>query len=113
MIKNNFYEEFEQVFDYFPNYHIKMNLGDPNAKVGNENIFKPTIENESLHQDSNGNGFRIVRFATSKNMVVKSKKLPHRSTHKYTWTSRDGKTHKQTDRKWPSRILDVILFTNW
>jgi len=41
-------------------------LGDFNAKVGIENIFKPTIQNESLHQDSNDNGVRIVNFATSK-----------------------------------------------
>ena len=43
-----------------------------NAKVERENIFKPTFGNESLHQDSNDNGVRIVNFATSKNLVVKS-----------------------------------------
>jgi len=45
--------------------------GHFNAKVGRENIFKPTIGNESLHQGSNDNGVRIVNFATSKNLVVK------------------------------------------
>ena len=35
-----------------------------NAKVGRENIFKPTIGKESIHQDSNDNGVRIVKFAT-------------------------------------------------
>jgi hypothetical protein len=35
-----------------------------NAKVEGENIFKPTIGNESLHQDSNDNGVRIIHFAT-------------------------------------------------
>ena len=49
----DFYEELEQVFDHFPKYHIKMLLGDFNAKVGRENIFKPTVRQESLHQDSN------------------------------------------------------------
>ena len=39
-------------------------LGDFNAKVGRENIFKLTISNGSLHQDSNDNGVRIVNFAT-------------------------------------------------
>ena len=70
--KYNFYEELEQVFDYFPNYHTNMLLGDVNAKVEGENIFKPTIRQESLHQDSNGNGVRLVNFATSQNLVVKS-----------------------------------------
>jgi len=43
---------------------MKSVLGDFNAKVGRENIFKPTIGNDSLHQDSNDNGVRIVNFAT-------------------------------------------------
>ena len=76
---------------------MKNLLGDFNAKVGRENIFKPTIGNESLHQDSNDNGVRRVNFATSKNLVVKSTIFPHRNFHKYTWTSPDGQTHNQVD----------------
>ena len=74
---------------------MKILLGDFNAKIGRENIFKPTIGNESLHQDSNDNGVRIVNFATTKNLVVKSKMFPHRDIHKYTWTFPGGKTHNQ------------------
>jgi len=58
-------------------------LGDFNAKVGRENIFKPTIGNDSLHQDSNDNGVRTANFATSKNLVVKSTIDPHQNIHKY------------------------------
>ena len=76
--KDSFYEELEQVFDHFPKYNMKILLGDFNAKVGRENIFKPTVGNESLHQDSNDNGVRTVNFATSKNLVVKSTMFPHR-----------------------------------
>jgi len=68
----------------------------PNAKVGRENIFKPIIGKERLNQDSNDNGFRIVNFAPSKNLVVKSTMFPHRNLHQYNWTSLDGKTHNQT-----------------
>jgi len=64
---------------------MKILLGDFNEKVCRENIFKPTIGNESIHQDSNDNGVRIVNFATSKNLVVKSIMFPHRNIHKYTW----------------------------
>ena len=113
--KDSFYEELEQLFDHFPKYHMKILLGDFNAKVGRENIFKLTIGNESLHQDSNDNGVRIVNFATSKNLVVKSTMFPHRIIHKYTWTSPDGKTHNQIDhilidRRRHSSILDVRSF---
>jgi hypothetical protein len=49
--------------------HKKSLLGDFNTEVGRENIFKLTIGNEGLHQDSNDNGVRIVNVATSKNLV--------------------------------------------
>ena len=98
----------------FQKYHIKILLGDFNAKVGRENIFHPTIGNESLHQDSNDNDVRIANFATSKNLI-NSTMFPHRNIHKYTWTFPDGKTHSQIDhvwidRRWHSNILDVRSF---
>jgi len=62
--KDRFYEELEQVFDNFPLYHTKIPLGDFNAEMGRENIFKLTIGNESLHQYSNNNGVRIGNFDT-------------------------------------------------
>jgi len=36
--------------NHFPKYHMKTLLGDFNAKLVRENVFKLTIENESLHQ---------------------------------------------------------------
>ena len=113
--KDSFYEELEQVFDNFHKYDMQILLGDFNAKVGRENIFKQTIGNESLRQDSNDNGVRIVNFATSKNLVVKSTVFPNRDIHKHTWTSPDGKTHNQIDnilidRRRQSSILDVHSF---
>jgi hypothetical protein len=73
---------------------MKMLLGDFNAKVGREDIFKPAIGNESLHEVSNDNRVRPVNFATSKNLIVKST-FPYHNIHKHTWTSPDGITHNQ------------------
>jgi hypothetical protein len=97
-VKDSFYGELARVFDQFPRYVMKILLGDFNAKVGREDIFKPTIGNESSREISNVNGVRVLNFATSKSLVVKSTMFPHRSTHKYTWTSPDGQTHNQIDR---------------
>jgi hypothetical protein len=85
-------------------------------KVGRENIFKPTIGKESLHEISNDSGVRVVNFATSKKLVVKSTMFPHRKFHKYTWTSPEGNTHNQIDqvlidRRSHSSILDVRSFS--
>jgi endonuclease/exonuclease/phosphatase family metal-dependent hydrolase len=114
-VKNSFYEELGGVFDQFPRYDIKILLGDFNAKVGRENIFKLTIGKERLHEISNDNGVRIVNFATSKNLVVKTTMFPHRKIHKYTWTSPEGSTHNQIDHilidsRQHSSILDVRSF---
>jgi hypothetical protein len=77
--KDSFYEDLEQVIYHLPKYHMKILLGDFNAKEKRrENIFKPTTGNDSLHQDSNDNGVGIVNFATSINLVVKSKMFLHR-----------------------------------
>jgi endonuclease/exonuclease/phosphatase family metal-dependent hydrolase len=94
---------------------MKILLGDFNAKVGRENIFKPTIGNESLHEISNDNGVRIVNFVTSKNLVVKSTMFPHRKIHKYTSISPEGNTHNQIDHVLIDKIrhsstLDVRSF---
>jgi hypothetical protein len=47
-VKDSFNEELERVFDRFPKYYMKIVLGDFNAKVGREDIFKQTIGNESF-----------------------------------------------------------------
>jgi hypothetical protein len=91
---------------------MKILLRDLNAKVGREDIFKQTVGNESLHEISNANGVRIVNFATTKNLAVKSTMLPHRNINKFTWTSPDGKRHNQIDhilidKRRHSSILDV------
>jgi hypothetical protein len=66
-VKDNFYKE----------HVFKILLGDFNAKVGMEDIFKPTIGNERLHKINDDNGVRVVNFATSKELAVKSIMLPH------------------------------------
>jgi hypothetical protein len=113
VLKDSFYEELEQVFDQFPRCHIKILLGDFNAKVGREYIFKPIIGKESLHETSNR--VRVVTFATLKNLIVKSTTFPHHDIHKHTWTFPDGVTHNQidyilTDKRQQSNILHVQSF---
>jgi exonuclease III len=46
--KDGFCEELESVFEQCLKYHKTILLGDFNTKVGREDIFPPTIGNESL-----------------------------------------------------------------
>jgi hypothetical protein len=50
--RTDFYEELECGFDQFINNHMKIALQDFHAKVGREDIFKPTIGTESLSESS-------------------------------------------------------------
>jgi hypothetical protein len=55
---------------------MKILLGDFNAKVGMEDIFKLTIRNESWHEISNDNGVKVVNFPTSRILTVKKYNVP-------------------------------------
>jgi hypothetical protein len=115
IIKDSFYEELEQVLDLFPRHHMKILLGDFNAKVGREDIFKVIIGNEGLNGASNDNGVRVVNFATLKNLIIKSTTFSHRNIQKHIWTSPDDITHNQIDhvlieKRRHSNILDVRSF---
>jgi hypothetical protein len=76
-VKVSFFEETELVFDQFPRYYMNRLLGDFNAQVAMEDTFKPIIGNESSHKISNVDGARVVIFARSKILVVKSTTFPH------------------------------------
>ena len=80
-----------------------------------ENISKPTIGNESLHQDCNNNGVWVVKFGTSRNLVAKNAMFLHPIIRKYTMISPNVKTHKQNDNilidtRSRSSILGVRIF---
>jgi hypothetical protein len=59
-VKDSFHDELGHVFDPFPRYGMKILCSDFNAKVGREDIFKPTIGEESSHEISNDNEARVV-----------------------------------------------------
>jgi hypothetical protein len=111
-VKDHFYELLEEQVEKLPSYDIKIILGDANAKVGREDIWKPAIGKESLHQESNDNGTRLTSFALANNLKISSTMFPRKDIHKYTWTSPNGFTRNQidhvlVDQRHKSSITDV------
>lgn len=51
-------------------FDTKIVLGDFNAKVGQEKIYKPTIGNFSKHIESNENGRLLIDFAIEKDLKI-------------------------------------------
>jgi len=72
-------------------------LGVFNEKLGREDIFKPTVRNESLHENSNANVVTVVKLATSKYLIGETKIFPYRKIHTYTWTLPDGQTQNEIE----------------
>jgi hypothetical protein len=68
--KTVFISNLSSFFNHFPKY--KILLGDFTVIVGGENIFKHTIGNKNLYQESNNNGIITANFATSKNIVFRA-----------------------------------------
>jgi hypothetical protein len=61
---------------------VKKSIRRFNENIRRENIFKPTIGNESLYQGRNGNSVRIEHCATPNNLIVKSTMFLHRNIYK-------------------------------
>ena len=72
-IKEEFYNLLEQNINQIARSDIKIILGDFNAKVDKESKYKPTIGNESLRNETNNNGIKMIQFAIADGLNVRSK----------------------------------------
>ena len=111
VIKEDFYNLLEQRINQIANLDIKIILGDFNAKTGKENIYKPTT-GESLHNETNNTGIKMIQYAVSKGLNVRSTTFPHKDIHKETRYSAYGTTANQTDHvlisnRFRSAITDI------
>lgn len=95
--KEIFYEELERTYDKLPNHCSKILLGDFNAQVGNETMYKPTIGRESAHDISYGNGMRLIEYAIAKDLIITSTFFPRKLIHKHTWTAPNNVYKSQID----------------
>ena len=96
-IKEEFYNLLEQNVNKIARSDIKIILVDFNARVGKESISKPTIGNESLHNETNNNGIKMIQFVVTNGLNVTSTMFPHKDIHKDTRYSAEGRTASQID----------------
>jgi len=65
---------------------LKLIIGDMNAKIGREEVYKSTIEKHRLHYiETNKNGEMLIDYATSRNML-----LPRQSSLTEIYTRKLG-----------------------
>jgi len=94
--KEMFYAALEDTFNQSKG-GIRLVLGDLNAKIGHEEVYRSTIGSYSLHTNTNDNSIKLIDFALGKYMVVKSTMFPQKDIHKYTWISPNWRHKNQID----------------
>jgi len=82
---DKFYETLQVVCDEIPKHDATITLGDFNAKLGREQLYKDVIGRHSLHAVTISNGLRLVQYATINNFKVLSTWFPRKDIHKGTW----------------------------
>ena len=110
--KDKFYLELETVYSQCPRCDIKIVLGDFNAKVGKEESNYPYAGRNGLHEEHNGNGYKLVQFATATDMIIGGTIFTHKNIYKVTRRSPDGGTMNKIDhiliqKKHSSDLKDV------
>lgn len=95
--KYELYEDLTSELEKTPKYDIKIIVGDMNAKIGREEMYRKITGGKSRHIDSNENGKLLIEFASEHSMKIVSTSFEHKNIYKETWMSPDGRTKNQID----------------
>ncbi|KAE9537571.1 hypothetical protein AGLY_006594 [Aphis glycines] len=61
--KDGFYDSVDSTLFTLPQYRIRIVLGNLNANIFKEAMFRPNIGNHSLYKITNNNGLKLIDFA--------------------------------------------------
>ena len=110
--KEEFYDQIQAVIDRAPKRDMKILMGDLNSKVGTDNTDRELTMGRHGTGEQNENGEIFTEFCTFNDLVIGGTLFPHKTIHKTTWISPDGRTENQIDhitigRKWRRSLHDV------
>ncbi|XP_038120408.1 uncharacterized protein LOC119770128 [Culex quinquefasciatus] len=95
--KEEFYSQLSGVVNEIPKGDIRIYAGDFNAKIGSDNTDLERIMGPHGLGEMSENGELFTEFCGNQDMVIGGSLFPHRSVHKVTRVSRDGRTENQID----------------
>jgi len=58
-------------------------------------MYKPTVGTESLHEDFNDNGNKLISFAAARGMTISTTCFPQKNFYKQAWISPCGYIRNQ------------------
>ena len=112
--KDEFYNQLRDTISRRNRHDMIVVMGDPNAKLGNNNTTREEVLGKFGVGAMNDNGERLCDFCSANGLVITGTIFPHKEIHKLTWRSPDGKTVNQIDHvmvngRMTTSILDTRL----
>ncbi|XP_068227967.1 craniofacial development protein 2-like [Palaemon carinicauda] len=87
-MKDEYYEELQNVIDEIPERGMEIVMGDLSAKVGRNNQgIENVMSVEGLGEVTNENRAHFMNFCSTNNLHIAVTVFQHKYIHKYTWTS--------------------------
>ncbi|KAK3548507.1 hypothetical protein QTP70_013356 [Hemibagrus guttatus] len=110
--KDQFYSTVQAALEDIPGHDVLLLMGDFNARVGSNNLDRERIMGRHGEGECTENGERLIDLCEENNLVIGGTLFQHKTIHKLTWTSPDGKTRSQIDHiiingKWRRSLQDV------
>ena len=93
-----FFDQLQNVIDQTPKKDIIVGHGEWDAKVGKDayenwqGINGPFYSDDTCERE-----LRLLEFATFNNLVLSNTFGHHKASRRWTWHSRNGQHHDQTD----------------
>jgi hypothetical protein len=95
--KDQFYSTLQAAIDDIPGHDVLLLLGDFNARVGSNNMGRERAMGKHEEGKCTENGERLIDLCEENDMVIGGTLFQHKTIHKLTWTSPDGRTKSQID----------------
>ena len=112
--KENFYDSLQSILEDIPKHDVLVVLGDFNARVGSDNTNRERImgKHGTGTMTAASNGSRLCDICGENDLVIGGTLFQHKTIHKLTWRSPDGRTEIQIDHivvngKWRRSLQDV------
>ncbi|XP_061164954.1 craniofacial development protein 2-like [Saccostrea echinata] len=110
--KDNFYSSLHAVLNDIPRHDVMLLMGDSIARVGQINHNRRRVMGQHAVGDLKDNGERLISICEVNDFVIGGSLFAHKTIHKLTWTSPDGRTKSQIDHilinsKWRHSLQDV------
>ena len=93
--KDEFYQKIQAAINKTPKRDMKILMGDTNVKVGADNTNSEHIMGGHGIRVQNENKELFVEFWIFNGLVIGGTLFPHKTIHKTTCTSSDGRTENQ------------------